>query len=1010
MKTLQTAKSGKFTLFNKILLVASTFVLLGRSPLLAQTNLLDNSFGTKGTQMTAIAGGSGSDDEARAIAIQPDGKIILVGKSQDASGHYAFAIARYDADGTLDNTFGTNGTVRTPFTKGGIDDEATCVALQSDGKIVVGGFSEDASGNYAFAVARYNIDGSLDYGFGSSGEVRTAISGGNGTNDYAECLAIQSDGKILVGGSSTSVTGQALALARYNTNGTLDKSFGISGTLRTLVEGTDVAKAISVTSNGAIILAGLSYVGPPYFGFSYPLVNVFEVVHYESDGTLDDSFGVDGVTTETVTSYVLGSDGYSHSAATPYLNSVDALPNGAFVVSGCSDGLYYNSGVHNDLFLIARFNSDGATDNTFGSDGISESLIKGGDGLNDAAYSLLTLSDGKIVAVGTSEYTSGLTKFALARLNSDGGIDTTFGNEGTFENSINGGAGNDRGTCVALQADGKIVAAGTAQTGSGGWAFALARYGSGNTQPPVVSATFSLPIQYQDTSYTIFFNADSAGYAALQAQSQGALAPQAAYLNGYLESQLPFPQAVGYQITGSSIYTGSQLVTSPALRAEVMKAALLWGYYYSNLSLDQGGTNALRSDSAQWGVVYSNQLKQQIGAALAQAVDIGTIMGPITSALTHLFPSSESTQIQNFIQLANDIAGGVHALQDSFPNTWGQIVAAIPGSSGETYDSLTFVLEANTFSNPGSIATQIYNAAYPNSPLSQGDTTAAAAVLSALGTNLLQNAEVASIQAGASFAISYFGYGLTLTTASQIATSAAFQSVSSFANPISIASIIVQNFVMPQAQLLQQEVNLQTCLMTKIFPKLMNLLDSMAVQGNANGDAGIDVANLMGLKSVYQSLWFTTDINLVGIEWLNPNGKYTAQSDSLEAEVYARSAQQAYELEQVADGQSTTLTPVIERPLTVPTEFTLYQNYPNPFNPTTTIEFALKENSAVTLSIFSVLGQRVKEFELGRLNAGTYSQTVDMSRFASGVYFYKLEAVGNDGERYVEMKKMLELK
>jgi photosystem II stability/assembly factor-like uncharacterized protein len=107
---------------------------------------------------------------------------------------------------------------------------------------------------------------------------------------------------------------------------------------------------------------------------------------------------------------------------------------------------------------------------------------------------------------------------------------------------------------------------------------------------------------------------------------------------------------------------------------------------------------------------------------------------------------------------------------------------------------------------------------------------------------------------------------------------------------------------------------------------------------------------------------------------------------------------------------SSSLTAVKENPSTVPSTFVLNQNYPNPFNPTTTINFDLKETSTVHLTIFNVLGQRVKEFELGRMSAGTYSQVVDMSRFASGVYFYRIEAVGSDGERYVAMKKMLELK
>lgn len=90
----------------------------------------------------------------------------------------------------------------------------------------------------------------------------------------------------------------------------------------------------------------------------------------------------------------------------------------------------------------------------------------------------------------------------------------------------------------------------------------------------------------------------------------------------------------------------------------------------------------------------------------------------------------------------------------------------------------------------------------------------------------------------------------------------------------------------------------------------------------------------------------------------------------------------------------------------LPKTFLLFQNYPNPFNPTTTIAFDLKENSTVKLSIFNVLGQRVQEFDLGQMSAETYSQIVDMSRYASGVYFYRIDAMSADGKRFVIMKKM----
>ena len=140
------------------------------------------------------------------------------------------------AQSILDPSFGTNGSLRI-FINGGKsnnkDDRATSVALQSDGKIVVAGRSEGDPYYYTFALARFNLDGSLDSSFGANGTVRNNINGGNSEDDEANSVAIQSDGKIVVAGSSLSASGDiAFALARYKTNGSLDSTFGTNGTVR----------------------------------------------------------------------------------------------------------------------------------------------------------------------------------------------------------------------------------------------------------------------------------------------------------------------------------------------------------------------------------------------------------------------------------------------------------------------------------------------------------------------------------------------------------------------------------------------------------------------------------------------------------------------------------------------------------------------------------------------------------------------------------------------------------
>jgi uncharacterized delta-60 repeat protein len=132
---------------------------------------LDATFGTGGKVTTDFAGGT---DEAHGVVIQPlDGKIVAAGEAKTSYGE-DFALARYSPNGTLDTTFGTGGLVTTDFN--GRDDVAFAVALQSDGKIVAAGQAQSSYGQ-AFALARYNPDGTLDATFGRGGKVTTAFTG-----------------------------------------------------------------------------------------------------------------------------------------------------------------------------------------------------------------------------------------------------------------------------------------------------------------------------------------------------------------------------------------------------------------------------------------------------------------------------------------------------------------------------------------------------------------------------------------------------------------------------------------------------------------------------------------------------------------------------------------------------------------------------------------------------------------------------------------------------------------
>ncbi len=253
---------------------------------------LDNSFGTNGSVRNAISGGNSTTDKANSVAIQSDGKIVAAGYSYDASWHGAFAIARYNTDGTPDNSFGTNGSVRNAISGGGgFDDQAYSVAIQSDGKIVAAGYSRVATGSgyYAFAVARYDSNGTLDNTFGTNGSVRNSISGGNGQYDVANSVAIQSDGKIVAAGISSDASGNyAFAIARYNSDGTLDSTFGTNGSVRTTISGgfSDQANSVAIQSDGKIVAAGYSRNSSGYVAFALARCN--------TNGTLDNTFGTNG--------------------------------------------------------------------------------------------------------------------------------------------------------------------------------------------------------------------------------------------------------------------------------------------------------------------------------------------------------------------------------------------------------------------------------------------------------------------------------------------------------------------------------------------------------------------------------------------------------------------------------------------------------------------------------------------------------------------------------------------
>ena len=418
-----------------ILLVAEAL------PARAAAGHLDPTFGGDGKVTTDMSGGF---DGANAVAIQGNGKIVAAGGIGGAGGR--FGIARYDTDGTLDTTFGGDGIVRANFTTG--EDSATGVAIQADGKIVVVGHTSrmTAAGWIVgrFAVARYDSDGTLDTTFGGDGTVTTKFTEKKNPPafDGAAGIAIQSDGKIVVAGvSNLYCSCSKFAVARYDTDGTLDATFDGDGKARTHFRYGSEGRAVALTASGAIVVVG----------GSIPDVDKFEVARFTPGGSLDTSFSGNGKTTVDT--------GKGEEMAT----SVAIQSNGRIVVAGYTDLPHeFGDPFGPERFALARLLVNGSSDASFSADGIARTRF--GD-KHAAANGVAIQDDGRIVAVGSDG------DFALARYTPAGLLDATFGGDGRVETPF-GPFG--QANAVAIQGNGKIVAAGT-----GVGKFALARYRGG---------------------------------------------------------------------------------------------------------------------------------------------------------------------------------------------------------------------------------------------------------------------------------------------------------------------------------------------------------------------------------------------------------------------------------------------------------------------------------------------------------------------------------------------------
>jgi uncharacterized delta-60 repeat protein len=415
------------------LIVGLTVLALLTAPTgfaLAAPGDLDPSFGTGGKSTLDFGG----NDAGRGVALQPDGKIVVAGESSVAGPNaYDYAIARFGSQGTPDASFGQGGKMLVNF---GGSDSGYAVAQQPDGKIVVAG-----AGNGDFGVARLLPQGALDPSFGSSG----LSDSGFGADDGANAVALQPDGKIVAAGFTSFGANpfnfgvvRLLPNGSYDTtaNGSSDPFGGNTGRSYGDFGGSDAANAVALQPDGKIVVAGAS-------SGNFVIARLLN-----PSGNFDPSFGPTGPPGPLVDFGVFDA-----------ANAVALQPDGKIVVAGTSDA----------NFAIARLLPSGALDTSFAGDGKSEVDFGGGD---DGAYAMALQPDGKIVIAGFDDAEGNPGNFAVARLQPNGSLDTTFANAGKA--LVDFGA-DDGANAVALQPDGKIVVAGESSAGANPINFAVAR-------------------------------------------------------------------------------------------------------------------------------------------------------------------------------------------------------------------------------------------------------------------------------------------------------------------------------------------------------------------------------------------------------------------------------------------------------------------------------------------------------------------------------------------------------
>ncbi|GIK42646.1 MAG: hypothetical protein BroJett011_64790 [Chloroflexota bacterium] len=594
---------------------------------------LDLSFGTAGKVTTSFS----DYDTGNAVAIQADGKILVGGSGVGNK----FVLARYNPNGSLDTSFEGDGKVITDFGSSIALADITGLAIQTDGKIVATGYITLGGNQGDFALARYNTDGSLDTSFDGDGKATFSFN----EDDRSFGVAIQPHGKIVATGYTLSYPSDLVSI-RLNSNGSLDTSFDYDGIIIANFGNEEKGSDVVIQPDGKIVVAS------KYSG-------TLMLVRYNSNGSPDTSFDGDGSVLTSI-------------SCNPPRCDVAIQSDGKFVAVGFS--------AYND-FLLTRRNSDGSLDTSFGTSGRVLTDFGGYDQAHDVALQ----PNGKILVAGTTANTN----FALARYHSDGTLDTSFSFDGRV---ITDFGAEEFGNALAIQSDGNIVVAGDTRVG-GQRDFAVARYLGCTSPSPCLTLTKTVQV-----SQTPLQPGDPLTYTLVLA-NQGA------------------GNAAGVVITD----TLSSYVIGPALNQTVNVAA------GESLTFTLAAT---LSDTAPFGQMITNTAYYSHTSATGQASTAFSVAGPPQLALTKTVQLSQTPlqpgdPLTYTVVIANQGTGNATGvvITDTLPSyvigpALNQTVNVAAG------ESLTFTLAA-TLSATTPFGEVITNTAYFSHLLTAGQASTA---------------------------------------------------------------------------------------------------------------------------------------------------------------------------------------------------------------------------------------------------------------------------------------------